>query len=56
MSEPTPFPCHDATCEQHADCMLFCEPSDPRWRGFSLFPYDLPIDQPCPWFADREAA
>lgn len=52
----SPLPCNDQTCEHRANCMLWGEPTDPAWRGFSLFPYDIPIDCPCPHFADRETA
>ena len=48
--------CHDTTCEQRDDCMLWGETYDPHWTGFSLRPFDQPIGNLCPHFADREAA
>lgn len=49
-------PCNDQGCDQRAQCMCWGVTDDPKWFGFSLFPYDTPINDPCPHFADREAA
>ena len=53
---PGLIPCNDQTCEERHECAQYSEETHPRWRGYSKFPWDIPISDPCPWFADREAA
>lgn len=49
-------PCNDLACERRRQCLCWGEPINPQWVGFSLFPYHIPITDPCPHFAAREAS
>jgi hypothetical protein len=50
--KPEIYPaCHDDGCRRHLQCRLWLERATLRHPGFpSLFPYDIPISAPCPFF------
>ena len=47
--------CFDRGCSQHGDCARF-QDTEPEYHDLpSLKPYDEPIGDPCPHFADRDS-
>lgn len=40
--------CHDAGCRDHARCQRWTERHFGTVCAQSCFPYDIPIDDPCP--------
>ena len=49
MTLPTDITrCHEATCPERHDCRRWLERESGTSHARSCFPYDEPIDLPCP--------
>lgn len=50
--------CADLGCPRHQDCARYIAVPGPESTAApvlpSLFPYGLPLGDPCPWFEARE--
>lgn len=43
--------CHDDGCKEHEQCQRWLDRINPHWRVVHmarLFPYDIPLLDPCP--------
>jgi len=51
MLPSDPYRCHDSGCPERETCLRWIErkePIDNQNQMASLFPYDIPIGDPCP--------